>query len=487
MSPLLILSTLALAAVFGIAGAAKLLDRNGSREATEAFGAPERAAGLVAGGLATAEIFVAILLLPTPTRWYAALAAVGLLCVFCAAIARAMARGEAPNCHCFGQLHSSPAGWRTLARNLVLAAMAAFVVVAGREDPGPGAFAWTTSLDGTGWLVVGLAVALVTTIAIGSYAVLHVLRSYGHVLTRLDALEERLRSAGFELEDPDDMPALGLAPGTPAPAFELATIDGGRVSLDNLREPGNPVLLLFTSPTCGPCSVLMPTIAEWQREHYGELTVALVSDGDPDAIRAEAVEHELLNVLVDEGLSTYEAYQANGTPSAVLIGDDGSVATWLAAGSDWIGSVVQQALPGLGRTPGLPVGAELPELRAQTLDGADVALTDVVTRDSVLLFWNPGCGFCRSLHEDVLAWEEAPPDGAPALVVVSAGDVVGVKAESFASTVLLDPEWTVSSALGADGTPMAVLVSADGRIASPVVGGGPAVLELLGAGELVEA
>jgi hypothetical protein len=31
---------------------------------------------------------------------------------------------------------------------------------------------------------------------------------------------------------------------------------------------------------------------------------------------------------------------------------------------------------------------------------------------------------------------------------------------------------------------MALLVSADGRIASPLAGGGPAVLELLGAGEL---
>lgn len=67
---------------------------------------------------------------------------------------------------------------------------------------------------------------------------------------------------------------------------------------------------------------------------------------------------------------------------------------------------------------------------------------------------------------------------------MSAGEAVSVKAENFASTVLLDPEWAVSGALGADGTPMAVRVSADGRIASGVVGGGPAVLELLGADEL---
>jgi methylamine dehydrogenase accessory protein MauD len=479
--PLVLISALVLAVVFAIAGVAKLRDRRGSREAASGFGVSRRLAGAVALGLPLAEVAIALLVLPTATRWWAAVGALALLLVFCTAIARAMARGEAPECHCFGQLHSAPAGWRTLARNLALAALAGFVVVAGRDDAGLSTVAWTASLDGMGWLVLGLAVALFVTIAIGGYAVLHVLRSYGRVLSRLDAVEEHLRAAGFELEDPDDMPELGLEPGTPAPTFELASIDGGRVSLDNLREPGNPVLLLFTSPTCGPCSLLMPTIAEWQREHYGELTVVLVSDGDPDAIRAEAAEHELVNVLIDEGLSTYEAYQANGTPSAVLVGDDGAVATWLAAGSDWIESLVQQALAGLGRTPGLPVGSELPELRLARLDATEVSLADTIERETVLLFWNPGCGFCRSLHEDVLAWEASPPDGAPALVIVSAGDVVGVKAEGFASKVLLDPEWTVSSALGADGTPMAVLVSANGRVASGVVGGGPAVLELLGA------
>ena len=484
MSPPIVASTLALAAVFAAAGIAKLLDPRGSRDAARAFGVPDRLAGAIARGVPLSEIAIAVLLLPVATRSWAALAALGLLLVFCAAIARAMARGEAPECHCFGQLHSAPAGWQTLGRNAALAAMAALVAVGGRWDAEPSVFAWMSSLDSMAWLVLGLAVTLVAAAAAGGYAVLHVLRNYGRVLIRLDAVEERLRSAGLELEDLNDMPALGLEPGTPAPSFELESIDGGRVSFESLREPGNPVLLLFTSPTCGPCSVLMPTIAEWQREHSGELTVALVSDGDPDAIRAEASEYELVNVLVDESLSTYEAYEANGTPSAVLVGDDGTVATWLAAGNDWIESIVQQALAGVGRAPGLPVGTELPPLHVETLEGGEIALADTVERDSVLLFWNPGCGFCRSLHEDLLAWEEDPPADAPALVVISSGEPVGVKAEGFASTVLLDPEWTVSSKLGADGTPMAVRVTADGRIASSIVSGGPAVLELLEAEEL---
>ena len=484
MSIGLVMVAVSLVIVFAVAGITKLSDRSGSREAARSFGVPERLAVVVGYGLPLAEITIALLLLPAATRWYAAVAALALLLAFCAAIAVALARGKAPECHCFGQLHSAPAGWRTLARNLVLAAAAAaLIVVAGRDDPGAGAFDWTSDVDGIAWLALALGIGFVAVVAVGGYAVVHVLRSYGRVLVRLEAVEERLRVAGLELEDPDDMPELGLAPGTPAPAFELASIDGSRISLDNLREPGNPVLLLFTSPTCGPCSVLMPTIAEWQREHYDELTVALVSDGDPDAIRAEAAEHKLVNVLVDEGLSTYEAYEANGTPSAVLIGDDGTVATWLAAGSDWIESVVQQALAGLGRTPGLPIGSELPELELTSLDETPIALRGAIQRESVLLFWNPGCGFCRSLHEDILTWESAPPQNAPALVIVSASEAFAVKAENFASTVLLDPEWEAASALGAHGTPMAVRVSEGGHVASVVAGGGPAVLELLGARE----
>lgn len=102
----------------------------------------------------------------------------------------------------------------------------------------------------------------------------------------------------------------------------------------------------------------------------------------------------------------------------------------------------------------------------------------------MLLFWNPGCGFCRSMHEDIRAWEADRPVGAPALVVISAGTAEEVRAEGFKSKVLLDPEWSASTALGADGTPMAVLVGQDARIASSLVTGAAAVLELLAVGDL---
>lgn len=473
-----VIASLLLAGVFAVGGIAKLLDPRGASEAAKAFGLPEGLARLAARGLPLVEIAIAGALVPTATRWWAALPALGLLLAFCAAIARVMARGEAPECHCFGRLHSAPAGWSTLGRTVLLGALAG-IVVAARDGTGPSVVGWTSGLDANAWLLVALAAALVAVVGVGGLAVLYVMQSYGRVLVRLEAMEERLHAAGFQLQEPDQIPELGLEPGTLAPPFTLTSIDGERVSLDDLRDAGKPVLVLFTSATCGPCTLLMPTVAEWQNTRAGDLTIVLVASGNPEAIRTEAEQHGLVNVLLDDGFATYDLYQANGTPSAVLIGDDGAVASWLAAGSDWIESLVQQALAGLGRTPGLPIGSELPDLRVARLDGGEVALRDVAERDTVLLFWNPRCGFCRSLHEDILAWESSSPDGAPALVVVSAGETGSVKAEGFASDVLLDPEWRVSSALRADGTPTAVLVSHDGRIASRVVGGGPAVLELL--------
>ncbi len=71
--------------------------------------------------------------------------------------------------------------------------------------------------------------------------------------------------------------------------------------------------------------------------------------------------------------------------------------------------------------------------------------------------------------------------------MISAGSAEDARSEGFAAPVLLDPDWNVSSALGADGTPMAVLVGADGRIASSFVAGRPAVLGLLGADALSAA
>ena len=65
----------------------------------------------------------------------------------------------APDCHCFGQLHSAPAGREALVRNGVLAVLAAVVIWQG---PGPSIPAWVSARTPAELVAVGaVAVALV--------------------------------------------------------------------------------------------------------------------------------------------------------------------------------------------------------------------------------------------------------------------------------------------------------------------------------------
>jgi hypothetical protein len=133
MDAAVLAARLVLAAVFALAGAAKLADPAGSRAAVAGFGVPERLAGPIGTALPIVELGTAATLLPEATAEAAAAAALGLLLALSAGISSSIARGEAPDCHCFGQLHSAPAGPRTLARNFALALLAGFVLVAGRS------------------------------------------------------------------------------------------------------------------------------------------------------------------------------------------------------------------------------------------------------------------------------------------------------------------------------------------------------------------
>jgi hypothetical protein len=82
------------------------------------------------------------------------------------------------------------------------------------------------------------------------------------------------------------------------------------------------------------------------------------------------------------------------------------------------------------------------------------------------------------MHEPLVSWESSA-NSTPRLVVVSSGDPDATKAEGFRSTVVLDKDLELGRVFGADGTPMAVRIDADGRVASRVAAGEDAVFELL--------
>jgi thiol-disulfide isomerase/thioredoxin len=112
-----------------------------------------------------------------------------------------------------------------------------------------------------------------------------------------------------------------------------------------------------------------------------------------------------------------------------------------------------------------------------SLGGRSLPLGEVIEDTTVLLFWNPSCGYCRGMRDDVRRLEADPAPDGPQLVIVSV-DADATRDEAFESPVVLDATGEITQAFGATGTPMAVLIDPDGRIGSEVAAGAEKVLAL---------
>jgi peroxiredoxin/uncharacterized membrane protein YphA (DoxX/SURF4 family) len=305
-----------LAGVFALAAAGKLLDLAGSRRAAADFGVPAALSGVVGTVLPAVELAIAAALLVRPSARAAALAALCLLAIFCAAIARLVAKGAAPDCHCFGQLHSEPAGRDTLARNAVLAAIAAVIVAAGAGRS-------LAALSGED-------VALLLT-SVGCAA--------GAAAAALMWRENRTLRAR-----PSVVPDDGLPIGSVVPNIALRTLDGTAVALADLVGHGRPSLLVQVGLRCPACHGLMPNLLRWTPTMAASLRVLTVSSGDLEANQAFAQEFGVTDLLVAEGRQLAEALDLRATPSAVYIDEHGQIADRSAIGGIAIESLIRTAL-----------------------------------------------------------------------------------------------------------------------------------------------
>ena len=102
-------------------------------------------------------------------------------------------------------------------------------------------------------------------------------------------------------------------------------------------------MLVFTSSGCGPCEALLPELAGWQHQHARRLTIAVISGGHEQATGDKAERHHLERVLIQPGREVSGAYQADGTPSAVVVGTDGLVASPVVGVAAAITTLVGQA------------------------------------------------------------------------------------------------------------------------------------------------
>ena len=320
MNDALIVARLCLAVVFFVAGVGKLADRSGTRQALTDFDVPRGFAGPLVLLLPAAELAAATaLLFPTTARWGAAGSLV-LLTLFVVGLTRVLRRGEAPDCHCFGQVHSKPASWVTVARNFVLALPAVYVAVAG---PGPSLTSWVADTDATDlWLIATGTLAPLTTI------------------TSILLWRENRRLLSTDHQAATAHRQIGAL----APQFSLPSTTGRAVSLQDLLADDRACLLTFVSPGCGPCKALLPELARWHDTITERLALTLVTAVKATEAEKLAREHALTDVLIDEQSTVSHAYGATAVPSAVLVASDGTVRSTLVAGPVAIESLIRLAL-----------------------------------------------------------------------------------------------------------------------------------------------
>jgi peroxiredoxin len=133
---------------------------------------------------------------------------------------------------------------------------------------------------------------------------------------------------------------------------------------------------------------------------------------------------------------------------------------------------------------GLRVGTAAPDFELPDLSGERHKLSDFRGKDLLLIFFNPKCGFCTKMADDLAALPLSGENGRPVPVIVTTGDLEAnrklVEQYRLRGVVLRQEAMEVASQFHAQGTPMGYRLDAEGRIASELAVGAEALLKLAG-------
>jgi len=324
------------------------------------------------------------------------------------------------------------------------------------------------------------------------WLLLQVLSQQGRLLLRLDALETAVSRAAESQHwrKENEPPRIGHdsveypSVGSVAPAFSLPDVEGETVTLEGLLGRGRPIVLAFTDPACGPCSELWPDVARWQREQEDGATFVVVSRGTVDSNRTRMVGHALTDVLLQVDFEVASSYGVLGTPSAVLVHPDGKIGGPVAGGLEAIRNLVRDALGYTYRvrdaTESQGITGSVDGMVLTDLSGRLVRLSEEIRQETLLVFWHPKCHYCGAMLEDLRQWEKGRSARHPRVIIISGGTLEENSGIELESLVLLDENFSVGRALGARGTPSAVVVDATGKAVSAVGTGAVGVWSLAG-------
>lgn len=141
-------------------------------------------------------------------------------------------------------------------------------------------------------------------------------------------------------------PGVALATGAPAPALELPGIEGGTVSLQELR--GKVVMLNIWATWCPPCLREMPSMQRVYEKHRenGLEILAVAVDDYPGTRQADGRIEGLVSdfvdrlgvtfpVVLDPSGDTERLFDTEYLPTTILIDREGRVRGTEVGGREW--------------------------------------------------------------------------------------------------------------------------------------------------------
>jgi peroxiredoxin len=358
------------------------------------------------------------------------------------------------------------------------------------------------------WPMLGFGMILPWLVVLfGCWLFLQLLQQNGRILLHLEALEEKLGNLSPTSTPEQPGEPGGLAPGTPAPAFELPDLEGRQHKLADFR--GRRLLLIFFDPGCGFCAQLAPDLAALPIDGGNGKPIPLViSTGTAEANRLLLQPHGVrCRVLLQKGSETSGPYQAAGTPMGYLIDEQGQIASELAVGAPEVlslmdepaGAAVVEQTEKNGHAPrkgkankglaasrlnrdGLKAGTLAPAFRLPRLDGGELALEELRGRRVLLVFSDPECGPCEELAPHLQRWRQR--HRALRVVMISRGAVEANQAKAaqlgLTFPIVLQQQWEISRLYGMFATPIAYLIDEAGVIVKDVAVGVEPILALEG-------
>ncbi len=480
---------LALAGIFGVAGVAKFTDLAGSRRAMIDFGVPGSLAGVFSIALPMAEIAVALSLLLVETSWFGSLAGAGLLLVFVAGMVWQMIKGNAPDCHCFGQLHSEPVSGKSLARNIVFLLPALMLVVAGRSGQGMSIANMSTEVVQLLAILIGVAL-----LAAAIFYLRRISEQQTQIMRRIELLD-LLAKDGQAVERPDaGAPHDGLPIGAIVPDFELTDVDGNPFTRTTMLDSGLPTFFFYVSTTCSPCGALAPKFVEWSTALGKRINFVLISSGTPEQNAEKFGTSPDRTLILQDGRAFVDLIALKWTPAAVLVDAMGRIASHVATGDAAIVELAEQVKASdlsreylhfaLSNGNGVPskisIGEPVPEFSIAAVNGETVSSADLRGKPTLLTFWSPTCGYCAKMIDEIKDWDLAKGESDPSLIVFSSGDLEEHRSIGLRSPIVLDKDYVLAGKLGMFGTPSALLIDEHGRYASEIAIGAGNIWSLIG-------